>query len=80
MRTFSSFVGRRVETRSGARLGRIHDLVGELDGGELEVTTICVGRGGYLARLGIPGHRHDEIPWAAIVRIDGNRIVVHDQF
>jgi sporulation protein YlmC with PRC-barrel domain len=79
VRTFSSLIGRRVETRSGERLGRIHDLVGELAGDELEITAICVGRGGYLARLGIPGHRHDEIPWSAIVRIDGDRIVVDDQ-
>jgi sporulation protein YlmC with PRC-barrel domain len=78
MRTFSSLIGRRVVTESGIELGRLHDVKATVTGTRVEVTALCVGRGGYLDRLGIPNRRHDEIDWASIVRIDGDRIVVGD--
>jgi sporulation protein YlmC with PRC-barrel domain len=78
MRTFSSLVGRKVETESGLSLGRLHDLRGELSGSRLEVVALCVGRLGMLDRLGIKTHGHNEIAWSSIVRIDGDRIVVRD--
>ena len=56
VRTFSSLVGRKVETESGLSLGRCHDLRGELSGSKLEVVALCVGRGGVLDRLGIKSH------------------------
>jgi hypothetical protein len=55
-----------------------HDLKASLKGNKLEVTTLCVGRAGYLDRLGIPGQRHDAVAWSSIIRIDGNRITVGD--
>lgn len=78
MRTFSSLVGRRVETESGLSLGNCHDLRGELSGSRLEVVALCVGRKGLLDRLGIKAHGHDEVAWSSVVRIDGSRIVVRD--
>jgi sporulation protein YlmC with PRC-barrel domain len=79
VRTFSSFLRREVVTESGRSLGRCHDLRGELTASKLRVTGICVGRGGWLDRLGIDGHnRHDTLPWSAVVRIDGKQIVVRD--
>ena len=78
MRTFSSLIGRKVETESGLSLGKCHDLSGELSGGRLEVVSLCVGRAGYLDRLGISTRAHDEVAWASVVRIEGDRIVVHD--
>ena len=78
MRTFSSLVGRKVETESGLSLGSCHDLRGELSGSHLEVVALCVGRVGMLDRLGIKSRSHDEIAWSSIVRIDGDRIVVRD--
>ena len=78
MRAYSSLVGRKVETESGLSLGRCHDLRGELSDSRLEVLALCVGRAGYLDRLGIRTRAHDEIAWSAVVRIDGNRIVVRD--
>jgi sporulation protein YlmC with PRC-barrel domain len=79
VRTFSSLVRREVITESGRSLGRCHDLRGELTASKLRVTGICVGRGGWLDRLGIKGHgRHDMLPWSAIVRFDGKHIVVKD--
>jgi len=78
VRTYSSLVGRKVETESGLSLGRCHDLRGELTGSRLEVLALCVGRAGYLDRFGIRTRAHDEVSWSAVVRIEGDRIVVRD--
>jgi hypothetical protein len=78
VRTFSSLVGRRVETESGLSLGSCHDLRGELSGSRLEVVALCVGRAGVFNRLGIKTHRHSEVAWSSVVRMDGGRIVVRD--
>ena len=78
MRTFSSLVGRRVETASGLSLGRCHDLRVEPHGTRLEIVALCVGPLGMLDRLGINSRGHDEVAWSSIVRIDGKRIVVRD--
>lgn len=78
MRTLSSLIGRDVVTRSGIDLGRCHDLRADLTADRLEVVALCVGRGGYLARLGIRSRTDDEISWSSIVRIEGTRIVVLD--
>jgi hypothetical protein len=64
---------------SGRSLGRCHDLRGELTASKLRVTGICVGRGGWLEHLGIHGHdAHQTIPWSAVIRIEGQQIVVRD--
>jgi sporulation protein YlmC with PRC-barrel domain len=79
VRTLSSLQRRRVETESGRSLGRCHDLRGELGGSKLRITGLCVGRRAWLAHLGIRGHdQHTVIPWGAVVRIEGRRIVVRD--
>lgn len=78
MRTFSSLIGRTVATESGLDLGRCHDLTAASSGNRLEVTALCVGRAGYLDRLGIRNREHDEVAWSSIVRIEGDRIVVRD--
>ena len=79
MRTFSSLQRRKVETESGRSLGRCHDLRGELSGSKLRVTGLCVGPRALLAHLGVRLHdRHTVIPWEAVVRIEGARIVVRD--
>jgi sporulation protein YlmC with PRC-barrel domain len=79
MRTLSSLLHRSVVTESGRSLGRCHDLRGELTATKLRVTGLCVGRGGWLEHLGIRGHdAHQTIPWSAVVRIEGKRIVIRD--
>jgi sporulation protein YlmC with PRC-barrel domain len=79
MRTLSSLRGRKVETTTGRALGRCHDLRGEIVGSTLQIRGLCVGREGWLAHLGAIRHdRHDVIPWDAVVRIEGDRIVVRD--
>jgi len=79
MRTLSSLQKRKVQTESGRFLGRCHDLRGELHGAKLRVTGLCVGPRAWLTHLGVRSHsRHTVIPWEAVVRIEGTRIVVRD--
>ena len=79
MRTFSSFLRRRVVTESGQALGRCRDLRGELSDGSLRITGLSVGRYAWLEHLGIGIHRPDTvIAWASIVEIRGREIVVRD--
>lgn len=78
MRTFSSLVGRKVETESGLSLGSVHDLRGELGASRLEVVALCVGRAGWFDRLGVRTRAHDEVAWDSVLRIEGDRIVVRD--
>ncbi|HEY2777754.1 MAG TPA: PRC-barrel domain-containing protein [Gaiellaceae bacterium] len=79
MRTFSSFQKRKVVTTSGRALGRCHDLRGEQTATAVRITGLCVGRGGWLAHFGVRRHeRHGVIPWDAVVRIEGKRIIVRD--
>jgi sporulation protein YlmC with PRC-barrel domain len=79
MRTLSSLQERRVVTESGRSLGRCYDLRGELTGSKLRIVGLRVGRKGWLAHLGLRRQVEQPIvPWAAVVRIEGKRIVVRD--
>ena len=85
---FSELSGRKVVTESGAELGRLHDLRGELESGRLRVTGLCAGRHGLLERYGVGTkgsggggqakvHGHPVLPWERVVRV-GAEIVVRD--
>jgi sporulation protein YlmC with PRC-barrel domain len=81
VRTFSSFLGRMVETESGRKFGACRDLRAALGGGRPEVQAIVVGRRGWLEHLGLvrPSARPpNAVPWEAVIRIEGDRIVVRD--
>ncbi len=81
MRTFSSLVGRMVETESGRRIGRCRDMRAILGRGLPKVNELVVGHRGRLEHFGIGTPRQqapDAIPWEAVVRIEGDRIVVRD--
>jgi sporulation protein YlmC with PRC-barrel domain len=81
VRTFSSFLGRVVETESGRKFGKCRDLRASLDDGRPQVQAIVVGRRGRLEHLGIlrPSARPpNAVSWEAVVRIEGDRIVVRD--
>lgn len=79
MRTLSSLLRRQVVTESGRSLGRCYDLRGELSSTKLRVTGLCIGRRAWLQHLGIrPKQPHSFVPWEAVVRIEGKRIVVRD--
>lgn len=81
MRTFTSFLGRAVETESGRPLGKCRDLRAVVGRGLPTVDAIVVGARGRLEHLGIgkrAAHRPDAVPWEAVVKIEGARIVVRD--
>lgn len=82
MRTLSSLLRRDVVTEGGRNLGKCYDVRAELTKSSLKVTGLCVGRGGWAEHFGLRrGARtrgHDPVPWEAVVRIEGDRIVVHD--
>ena len=74
-------VGRVVETQSGRRLGRCHDMRAVLGRGLPRIDALVVGHRGRLERLGIGtprAHSPNAVPWEAVVRIEGDRIVVRD--
>jgi sporulation protein YlmC with PRC-barrel domain len=79
VRALSSLLRRKVVTESGRNLGRCYDLRGELTTTKLRVTGICVGGHAWLEHLGIGSHHpRTVIPWNAVVRIEGKRIIVKD--
>jgi sporulation protein YlmC with PRC-barrel domain len=81
-------LGREVVTESGERLGRVHDVQGELEEGRLRVTALVAGAPGFLERLGVGAagkggarrakrHGHAAIAWERVVRV-GRDVVVRD--
>ena len=87
MRTFSSLKNRKIVTEDGRKLGRCHDLRGELTSSSLRVTGLVIGRKGLLEHFGIGAQASasparlrdvDTVPWGAVVRIEGDRVVVRD--
>ena len=87
MRTLTSLMGREIVTDKGRRLGDCHDLRAELTSSSLRVTALVVGTRGWLEHYGIGVQASaspqrvkdkDTVPWTAVLRIDGDRIVVRD--
>jgi sporulation protein YlmC with PRC-barrel domain len=82
----AELLNREVVTESGQRLGRIHDVRGELSEGRLRVTGLVVGERGILERYGftrgrgLPGradvYRYPVIPWERVAHVGGKVIVV----
>jgi sporulation protein YlmC with PRC-barrel domain len=80
-------LGREVVTESGERLGRVHDVQGELEQGRLRVTALVAGAPGILERFGVGAgqggahrakrHGHAAIAWERVVRV-GRNVVVRD--
>jgi sporulation protein YlmC with PRC-barrel domain len=84
----SQLLNRGIVTESGQRLGRVHDVRGELVAGQLRVTGLVAGKLGILERFGVgtrgsggPAqtkvHGHPVIPWTRVVHI-GSQIIVRD--
>jgi sporulation protein YlmC with PRC-barrel domain len=87
MRTLSSVTRRKVVTESGESLGRCHDVRAELSGSGLLVKGLVIGRRGRLEHFGIGAQASassnrvregDVIPWEAVLRFEGDTIVVRD--
>jgi sporulation protein YlmC with PRC-barrel domain len=81
-------LGREVVTESGERLGRVHDVQGELEERRLRVTALVAGAPGILERFGVGArgkggarrakrHGHAAIAWERVVRV-GRDVVVRD--
>lgn len=81
-------LGREVVTESGERLGRVHDVQGELEEGRLRVTALVAGAPGILERFGVGArgkggarrakrHGHAAIAWERVVCV-GPEVVVRD--
>jgi sporulation protein YlmC with PRC-barrel domain len=87
MRTLSSLRKRDIVTESGLKLGRCHDLRGEMTQSRLRVTGLVLGHRGLLEHFGVgaqasaspPRVRNvDVVAWEAVVRFEGDTIVVRD--
>jgi sporulation protein YlmC with PRC-barrel domain len=81
----TDILGLEVRTESGDRLGRVHDVRGELTSRTLRVTGLVVGRLGLLERFGFSAPKssariraHDVVPWSAVVRADRRGVIVED--
>jgi sporulation protein YlmC with PRC-barrel domain len=86
--TLGELLNREAVTESGRRLGRLHDLRGELAGDRLRVTGLVAGGPGVLERFGVGTHGsggprqakvhgHSAVPWKRVIRV-GSKIVVRD--
>jgi sporulation protein YlmC with PRC-barrel domain len=84
----SVLLNRKVVSESGQRLGHVHDVRGELEGGRLRVTGLIAGNLGILERYGVATHGsggprqakvhgHPVIPWERVVHV-GSEVVVRD--
>jgi sporulation protein YlmC with PRC-barrel domain len=74
----SALIGLRVRDQSGRSLGRVRELRGHWEDGQLFVEELLIGRRALLRRLRGPGPRARAVPWAAIVRIGAEELIVHD--
>jgi sporulation protein YlmC with PRC-barrel domain len=84
----AELLNREVVSESGERLGRVHDVRGQLVGGRLRVIGLVAGKRGILERYGVgthgsggPGqakvHGYPIIPWERVVHV-GSKVVVRD--
>jgi sporulation protein YlmC with PRC-barrel domain len=84
----SELLNREVVTESGTRVGRVHDIRGELRDGRLFVIGLVCGKLGILERYGVGTHGsggpaeakvhgHPMIPWERVVRV-GSQVVVRE--
>jgi sporulation protein YlmC with PRC-barrel domain len=81
----SDLLSLEVRIESGEKLGRVHDVRGELTSRSLKVTALVAGKVGLLERLGVGAPEsadrvrpRDTIPWSAVVRVDRGGVVVKD--
>ncbi|MBA3806965.1 MAG: PRC-barrel domain-containing protein [Solirubrobacterales bacterium] len=81
----SELLGCAVQTESGKRLGRVHDLRAEADPSGWKLTGLVIGHSGMLSRL--VGNQHPSpdpvgggqlIPWQAITALQDGLITIHD--
>ena len=78
----SDLVGCVVQTESGKRIGRVHDLRARAIDGGWQLDGLIVGRSGMSARMTGSGPdplvRGEVVPWSAITALDEGLIQIHD--
>lgn len=74
---FSELIGRPVRDQAGRSLGRVFEARGHWQGGGVVVDELLVGRRALWRRLRGPGEADRGIPWASVVEVDDEGIVVH---
>lgn len=72
----SDLIGRPVCDQSGRRLGRVVELRGRWEGGDVVVEELLIGAKGMLKRLRGPGPDARGIPCEAVLEAGPERIVV----
>jgi hypothetical protein len=75
---FSTLIGLPVRNQHGSSLGRVYEARGHWEGdGSIVIDELCIGRRGLLRRLRGPGADTRGIPWANVVDLNRERILVH---
>jgi sporulation protein YlmC with PRC-barrel domain len=73
----SELVGRPVHDQAGRSLGRVGEVRGHWQGNEVVLDELLVGRRALWRRLRGPSEADRGIPWASVVEVDDEGIVVH---
>lgn len=78
----SDLIGSKLQTASGERIGRVHDLRAEETADGWVLLGLVTGRGGMLTRLTgsdpDPLVRGDFIPWHAVISLGDGLVIVRD--
>jgi hypothetical protein len=75
---FSDLIGTPVRDQGGRSLGQVFEVRGHRDrDGTLVLDELMVGRGALWQRLRGPRPDARGIPWADVVEIGADRVVVH---
>lgn len=73
---FSELIGLQARDADGRLLGRVYEARGHWEGNAVVIDELLIGRRGMLRRLLGPGGDARGIPWANVVDVDRERILV----
>jgi len=73
---FSELIGLPACDQNGCSLGRVYEARGHWQGDVIVIDELLIGRRGLLRRLRGPDSAARGIPWANVVGLDRERIVV----
>lgn len=73
---FSELIGLPARDPHGRSLGRVYEARGHWEGDAVVIDKLLIGRRGMLRRLRGPGADARGIPWANVVDLDHERVLV----